>query len=174
MSVNLPPAEPHVAVIGGGLAGLAAATQLCARAKVTLFEARSKPGGRAGAFVDAETGATLDLCQHVAMGCCTHFLAMLDQWGIRDEFQLDRVLHFLGPANELCRFEASRWLPAPLHLAGAFAQLRYLTWRERTQIGRTLLELWWWNSATANQGQSELGSPLTGPRRVCRSFFGNR
>src|SRR5688572_18297317 len=110
---------PRVAIIGGGLAGLTAATVLCTRATVTLFEARSKPGGRAGAFVDAESGATLDLCQHVAMGCCTHFLAILDLWGIRDEFQLDRVLHFLGPGNELCRFEGNHWLPAPLHLSGA-------------------------------------------------------
>jgi squalene-associated FAD-dependent desaturase len=143
---------PRVAIIGAGLAGIAAATQLCARAQVTLFEARSKPGGRAGAFVDAETGAFLDLCQHVAMGCCTHFLAILEQWGIRDEFQLDRVLHFLGPDNELCRFEGSRWLPAPLHLSGAFTRLRYLTWRERFQIGRNLLQLWRANSTTVDRG----------------------
>jgi len=122
------------------------------RADITLYEARSKPGGRAGAFVDADSGATLDLCQHVAMGCCTRFLALLDTWEIRDEFQLDRVLHFLGPDNELCRFEGSRWLPAPLHLGGAFAGLRYLTWRERFQIGRHLLQLWWTTSAAANHG----------------------
>lgn len=144
--------EPRVAIIGGGLAGLAAASELGSRAKVTLFEARTKPGGRAGAFIDAESGATLDLCQHVAMGCCTHFLAMLERWGIRDEFRLDRVLHFLGPQNELCRFEGSRWLPAPLHLANAFTKLRYLTWRERFQIGRYLLELWWTTSAKENYG----------------------
>lgn len=158
MSANLPPdaprgtVAPRVAVIGGGLAGLAAATRLYRRAHVTLFEARTKPGGRAGAFLDADSGAMLELCQHVAMGCCTNFLAMLDEWGIRGEFQLDRVLHFLGPGNELCRFAGSRWLPAPLHLSSAFARLRYLTWRERFQIGRTLLELWWSNSAAANQG----------------------
>lgn len=150
MSRDTPLPHPCIAVIGGGLAGLAAATKLCDSANVTLFEARSKPGGRAGAFVDAESGATLDLCQHVAMGCCTRFLAMLDTWGIRDEFQLDRVLHFLGPGNELCRFAGSRWLPAPLHLVGAFAGLRYLTWRERFQIGRQLLQLWWTSSAAAN------------------------
>lgn len=152
MSADSRQGAPRVAIIGGGLAGLAAATELCTRANVTLFEARSKPGGRAGAFVDAESGATLDLCQHVAMGCCTHFLAMLDQWGIRGEFQQDRVLHFLGPKNELCRFEGSRWLPAPLHLSGAFARLKYLSWRERFQIGRNLLALWWKNSSATKQG----------------------
>jgi squalene-associated FAD-dependent desaturase len=144
--------RPRVAIIGGGLAGLAAATKLCSRAHITLFEARSKPGGRAGAFVDAETAATLDLCQHVAMGCCTHFLAILDQWGIRGEFQLDRVLHFLGPGNELCRFEGSRWLPPPLHLSVPFARLRYFTWRERLQIGRNLLQLWWTKIGDASLG----------------------
>lgn len=152
MSAESHTGVPRVAIIGGGLAGLAAATELCSRANVTLFEARNKPGGRAGAFVDAESGATLDLCQHVAMGCCTHFLAMLDRWGIRGEFQQVRVLHFLGPGNELCRFEGSRWLPAPLHLFAAFARLRYLTWHERFQIGRNLLQLWWTNSATVSRG----------------------
>ena len=78
MNTDSPQRVSRVAIIGGGLAGLAAATTLCSRAKVTLYEARSKPGGRAGAFVDAESGATLDLCQHVAMGCCTRLLAMLD------------------------------------------------------------------------------------------------
>ncbi len=163
---------PRVAIIGGGLAGLAAATELCTTANVTLFEARSKPGGRAGAFVDAETGATLDLCQHVAMGCCTHFLAILDRWEIHDEFILDRVLHFLGPGNELCRFEGSRWFPAPLHLSGAFARLRYLTWRERFQIGRNLLALWWTNSAAANRGT--IGNWLKergASERVCELFW---
>lgn len=171
MSAATPLPRPRVAVIGGGLAGLAAATQLAARANVTLFEARSKPGGRAGAFVDAETGATLDLCQHVAMGCCTQFLAMLDTWGIRDEFQLDRVLHFLGPGNELCRFEGSRWLPAPLHLLGAFARLRYLTWRERFQIGRHLLQLWWSNSTAANHGTIGAWLAAQGASARARELF---
>jgi squalene-associated FAD-dependent desaturase len=162
---------PRVAIIGGGLAGLAAATELCSRSNVTLFEARSKPGGRTGAFVDAETGTTLDLCQHVAMGCCTHFLAMLVQWGICEEFRQDRVLYFLGPNNELCRFEGSRWLPAPLHLSGAFARLRYLSWRERLQIGRNLLELWWTTSAAANR--STIGAWLKerGVSERVREFF---
>ncbi|MGC4006813.1 MAG: FAD-dependent oxidoreductase [Pirellulales bacterium] len=136
--------RPRIAIIGGGLAGLACAGELLAQPNapcVTLFEARSKPGGRAGAFVDAATGETLDLCQHVAMGCCTAFQEFLRRYDLLDEFHRERTLHFLGPGGELCRFEGSQWLHAPLHLARAFARLRYLTWREKLSIARIFLRL---------------------------------
>lgn len=46
--VGIEGAEPDVIVVGGGLAGLAAATQAArAGAQVVLIEARSEPGGRA-------------------------------------------------------------------------------------------------------------------------------
>ncbi|MEY2398937.1 MAG: protoporphyrinogen/coproporphyrinogen oxidase [Actinomycetota bacterium] len=38
-------ARPHVAVIGGGIAGLAAALDLCEHADVTIFEAKDRLGG---------------------------------------------------------------------------------------------------------------------------------
>ncbi|MGA3067759.1 MAG: FAD-dependent oxidoreductase, partial [Tepidisphaeraceae bacterium] len=68
-------AEERVVVVGGGLAGMAAAVALESRGRrVTLLEARKTLGGRAGSFEDPQTGETLDNCQHVLLGCCTNLL----------------------------------------------------------------------------------------------------
>ena len=51
----------EVAVVGGGVAGLAAATALAEAGKrVLVLEARGELGGRATAFVDRETGELVD------------------------------------------------------------------------------------------------------------------
>ena len=65
--------QPSVLIIGGGLAGLAAATALAPRGfRVTLLESRNRLGGRASSFNDSATGQLIDTCQHVSMGCCTN------------------------------------------------------------------------------------------------------
>jgi squalene-associated FAD-dependent desaturase len=140
----------RIVVIGAGLAGLSTVTRLLEltqsqppheRPAIQLVEARRKLGGRAGAFHDPQTGEQLDLCQHVAMGCCTSFARWLKTWQLEEDFLRDRVLHFLGPENELCSFQGSRWLPAPLHLTSALWGLRYLTWCEKLQIAWTMRRL---------------------------------
>ena len=63
-----------VLVIGGGLAGLAAAVSLAGRGcRVTILESRPRLGGRASSFTDPVSGQLVDACQHVSMGCCTEF-----------------------------------------------------------------------------------------------------
>jgi len=64
-----------VAVIGGGLAGLAASCALCnAGYAVTLYERRPYLGGRASSYEHPGTGEVVDNCQHVLLGCCTNLL----------------------------------------------------------------------------------------------------
>ena len=131
-----------VAIIGGGLAGLAAAAALCERGfQVEVFEARRRLGGRAGSYLDQESGELVDHCQHVAMGCCTNFLDFSHRTGILKLFERHRTLHFFGPQGERCDFRPSSWLPAPLHLAPAFQGLSYLSPEERRSIAWTLLKL---------------------------------
>lgn len=137
-----PVCSPTVAVIGGGLAGLAAAAALCERGcRVEMFEAKRRLGGRAGSFVDPQTGEQIDHCQHVAMGCCTNFLAFCRQTGIADLLSRHQNLHFFGPDGQRCDFAATNWLPPPLHLAPAFAGLQYLSRREQASIAAALMRL---------------------------------
>lgn len=133
---------PQVTIIGGGLAGLAAAVAACERGlRVELLEMRQHLGGRAGSFRDPQSGEWLDHCQHVAMGCCTNFLDLCRRTGLTDCFRRDRRLHFFGPDGRRCDFAPWTWLPAPLHLGPALWRQEYLSWRDRWAIGRSLLRL---------------------------------
>jgi len=74
-----------VIVIGGGFAGLSAASRAAqAGARVLVLEARSRLGGRATSFPDRETGETVDNGQHVLAGCYTATFEFLDRIGARD------------------------------------------------------------------------------------------
>ena len=140
--LNESSSKPSVAVIGGGLSGIAAATALCNRDfSVELFEARRQLGGRAGSFVDPQSKDLIDHCQHVSMGCCTNLDDLCRRTKISDLFTTETNLHFFGPLGQPARVTACPWLPCPLHLTGSLFGLRYLSLRERCSIGRTLLHL---------------------------------
>jgi squalene-associated FAD-dependent desaturase len=124
----------RVAVVGAGLAGLAAATALAPRGvSVTLLEARQRLGGRAGSFTDAASGQTIDACQHVSMGCCTNFAHFCRTVGIAHLLEQQPVLWFMTPNRRVSRLRAGP-LPAPLHLAGSFLRLHYLSLTDKLRI----------------------------------------
>jgi squalene-associated FAD-dependent desaturase len=134
MSTQSADTAPQTVIVGGGLAGLATAVGLGLHGRrVVLLESRPRWGGRATSIVDQTTGETIDNCQHVAMGCCTNFAHFCETVGIADCFRTEPMLWFIGPKGEQSRFAAGPW-PAPLHLAGAFAGLKHLSWRDRWQL----------------------------------------
>ncbi len=124
-----------VVIVGGGLAGLAAAVALTEQGvRCTLLESRPRLGGRASSFPDANSEQWVDNCQHVAMGCCTSFHQFCRTTGIDGCFERQPELFFINPDNgRVHRFRASS-LPAPLHLAASFAGLSYLTWRDKLRL----------------------------------------
>ena len=131
-----------VAVIGGGLAGLAAAAALAdSNLRVELFESRRALGGRAGSFTDPATGELIDHCQHVSLGCCTNLADFCRRTLIADLMRTDNVLHFFGPEGRQYDVTTTRWLPAPAHLAPSLMRLGYLTWSERLGIARAMWRL---------------------------------
>jgi len=132
----------RVAIVGGGLAGLASAVALAENNfEVELFEARSRLGGRASSYRDPATGQWIDYCQHVSMGCCTNLADLCRRLNIDHLFQQIETLHFIGPDGKQYDVAASAWLPAPLHLLPSLWRLRYLAHRERRRIMRTMLRL---------------------------------
>jgi squalene-associated FAD-dependent desaturase len=123
-----------VAIVGGGLAGLAAATALAKEGfRVTILESRDRLGGRAGSFQDSVTGQLIDTCQHVSMGCCTNFAHFCRTVGIDALLKPQPCLYFMTPDRRVTTFRADP-LPAPLHLGRSFWRTHYLTWTEKVRV----------------------------------------
>ncbi|NNE00959.1 MAG: NAD(P)-binding protein [Pirellulaceae bacterium] len=142
--------KKRVAIIGGGLAGLSAAESLLRchadRFAVTLLESKRVTGGRAGSFeradgADGNHSDVVDYCQHVAMGCCTNLIGLMNRCELMDTWQRYDELTFLHPDHPPSRFGPAKWLPAPLHLALAISQLNHLTWQQHRSIRHGLLRL---------------------------------
>ncbi|WP_319239580.1 hydroxysqualene dehydroxylase HpnE [uncultured Propionivibrio sp.] len=112
--------RPRVAVIGGGWAGLAAAVELAAGARVTVFESARQLGGRARRVVIDDL--PLDNGQHILLGAYTETLRLMRTVGA-PETALCRLPLTLTQPRDGFRLRLPR-LPAPWHLALGLAFAR--------------------------------------------------
>lgn len=127
-----------VAVIGGGIAGIAAAVRLAeAGHRPIIIETRKKLGGRATSFVDPRTGEMLDNCQHVVMGCCTNLLDLYDRLGVLDRIEWHRTLYWADARGRIDVMKAGL-LPAPFHLMRSLSRMKLLSGVEKRAIGRAM------------------------------------
>lgn len=132
---------PTVAIVGGGLAGIAAAAALGqAGFNVTLLESRQSLGGRSTSYCDAESGAIIDNCQHVSMGCCTNLQHLCVTLQLEGAFRTEQELYFVSPSGTCTPFRADS-LPAPLHLTRAFWRLPYLSLMDKWKFARAVNQL---------------------------------
>lgn len=112
-------------VVGGGLAGLAAAVGLAAKGEsVTLLESRSFCGGRAYSYTAPIIGDVVDNGQHVMLGCYHALFQYLDLIGSRNQIDIQPclALPFQADAHASTWFRCPR-LPAPLNLVAGIARL---------------------------------------------------
>lgn len=131
----------RVAIVGGGIAGLAAAIRIAdAGWSPILIESRKRLGGRATSFDDPRSGRVLDNCQHVVMGCCTNLVDFYDRIGVLDQIQWHRETYWAAPPGRPNQLRASI-LPAPLHFTRAFLGLRFLSWNTKVAIGRAMFAM---------------------------------
>lgn len=128
----------QVAIIGGGLAGLAAGCALAdAGLKVTLFERRPYVGGRASSYEHPGTGEVVDNCQHVLFGCCTNLIRFYEKLGVADKIGWSSDINFIEPGGRITKFAPSR-LPAPLHNVPAFIRSPLFSLQDKLAIARGL------------------------------------
>ena len=138
---QLPPQSSRVAVVGGGLAGLAAGCALAGNGfHVTLFERRPYLGGRASSYQHPGTGEVVDNCQHVLLGCCTNLIQFYERLGVADKIRWYERLTFLEPGGRASVIEPSK-LPAPLHNAPAFLRAACLDLSDKLAIGMAMAAL---------------------------------
>ncbi len=132
---------PRVVVVGGGLAGVAAALD-AARwgADVTLLERKHRLGGLTWSF--SRHGLVFDNGHHVFLRCCTAYRSFLDDLEVSDRVVLQRPLDIpvLAPGGRRCRIRSAS-LPAPLHLAPALVRYAHLGVAERARLGLALVAL---------------------------------
>lgn len=166
------PPSPKVVIVGGGLAGLAAASALVARGlDITLLESRPRLGGRASSFPDPSTGEPVDNCQHVSMTCCTNLADFCRRVGTSDLFRVEPEVVFLDEKGTISRLSAGK-LPAPFHLTGSFLGAKYLTFLEKLRVGYGLAAL---RFATRPSGEESFESWLLRhgqTRRTIDRFWG--
>ncbi|MEM7575979.1 MAG: hydroxysqualene dehydroxylase HpnE [Planctomycetota bacterium] len=133
----------RVIVVGGGVAGIAAAVDLAqAGADVTLLEQRPRLGGRASSMDDPKTGRLIDNCQHVLTRACTALMDLYDRLGVSESIAWTDKLWFADPDTP------THWhtiqgddLPAPMHLVRPMLRFGLLTPRERFDVSRAMLNV---------------------------------
>lgn len=143
MNIKLGLKKPITLVIGGGLAGLAAAGTLSTQGqKVVLIESKGKIGGRATSFVDLASGDLIDNCQHVSMKCCTNLQHFCEKIGISHYIKDEPNMFWRTPDGKTSLFKGVQ-LPAPFHFAKSFLNAHFLNWNEkiRLALGMGLLRL---------------------------------
>ncbi|HEV8524715.1 MAG TPA: hydroxysqualene dehydroxylase HpnE [Terriglobales bacterium] len=130
-----------VAVVGGGLAGLAAGCALAdAGLRVTLFEKRPFLGGRASSYEHPGTGEVVDNCQHVLLGCCTNLIDFYRRIGVEEKLRWYDRLTLLEPGGRKSEIGPS-WLPAPFHGVPSFLQASALATQDKLAVARAMLRL---------------------------------
>lgn len=130
-----------VVVVGGGLAGIAAALRCADGGRtVTLFEAKPRLGGLTYSFrrgdLDVDNG------QHVFLRCCTAYRALLTRLGVGEQVHLqDRLDIPVRPLTGRAARLRRTGLPAPLHLGAALLRYGPLTPAQRLRFVRAALAM---------------------------------
>src|SRR5256886_14444331 len=124
------------AVVGGGLAGLAAALELAdAGHDVTLYEARPTLGGKVQTLPprEGDPSPPPDNGQHIALGCFTAYLSFLERIGEGGSVLRQRLaLPVIAEDGSVSAISSD-----PL----SFLRYQHLTLRERLRVLRPPLPL---------------------------------
>ena len=125
-------------VIGGGLAGITAATALAqAGHQVTLLEAKPRLGGATMSFT--RDGLVIDTGQHVFLRCCTAYRGLLDRLGMAAHAPLQPRFDVTVVSPQRTARLRRRRLPAPFHFMTALLGYPFLNFSERSRISRAAL-----------------------------------
>lgn len=174
-----------IAIIGGGLAGIAAAMRLVrTEHRPILIESKKRLGGRATSLVDPRTGHTIDNCQHVLLGCCTNLLDLYDHLRVLDQIQWHNTLYWTrgfrrsggggDGGGQICEMKPG-WLPAPFHLSRSFSRMSIFTKADKRHIARAMWRMirmggkgrLAWTGKTFGDFLRECGQPA----ELIRSFW---
>ena len=137
----------HVVVIGGGMAGMAAASSLAERnIKVTLLEAAAHLGGRARSVAIEHNSQViqLDNGQHIALGAYRETLKLLATIGVQEKDAFLRTplnLELRNGRQTAFKLSTDSYFPAPINQLIGFLSCQGLQMHERIAFIRFMLRL---------------------------------
>ncbi len=138
-----------VAVIGGGVSGLAASVDLALSGKkVLLLEQSQKLGGRCYSFRDETTGDEVDNGQHVLIGAYHHTLRYLTHVGTRKFLATQKSIPLHHPVSGFSSVTFGT-APAPLNLIAAVLRYSHLSVTDRLNVLKVGSFLRNWTDATS-------------------------
>ncbi len=128
----------HVAIIGGGCAGLSAAAALAERGySVTVLEAASQLGGRARTVAIKNKGQLqlLDNGQHILLGAYHETLSLLQKIGVSENQAFQRLPLQINmqatTATSAFSIKSAHYLPAPFNMLVGLLTCKGLSLSER-------------------------------------------
>jgi len=132
-------AHRQFVVLGGGVAGIAAACRLAECGfKPLLVEARPFLGGRARSFLHEGSGDEIDNGQHLMMGCYHQTFRLLSLLGTRDLVSILRPLtiEFRDASGSVDHLIVPTNLPGPVGLLIGVRRMRGLSVADRRAVIR--------------------------------------
>lgn len=140
-----PGTEKKVAIIGGGLSGLACAKYLSdAGHQPTVYEARNVLGGKVSAWQD-EDGDWIETGLHIFFGAYPNMMNLFDELDIHDRLQWkihQMIFAMQELPGEFTTFDFIPGIPAPFNFGLAILKnQKMLTFGEKLQTAPPLLPM---------------------------------
>lgn len=122
----------RVAIIGAGLAGLAAAVEIAdAGHEVEIFESRPFVGGKVGSWVDAD-GNHIEMGLHVFFFNYANLFALMEKVGARQNLLPKQHTHtFINRGGEVRTLDFRFGIGAPFNGLKAFFTTSQLSWLDK-------------------------------------------
>jgi squalene-associated FAD-dependent desaturase len=140
--------KTHIAIIGGGCAGLSAATALVDRGfQVTVFEASSQLGGRARTVLVENNSLMhlLDNGQHILLGAYRETLALLRKISVDEKqafLRLPLQINMQSTSDKsVFALKSAHYLPAPLNMLIGLLFCKGLSFSERLSAIKLMTHL---------------------------------
>ena len=146
----------RIAIIGGGLAGLAAGCELSDHGHtVEVFESRPWAGGATYSFIPPEGTGEVDNGQHIFMHCTTAYKKFLERLGTLDLTKQQKLLHVpVFDKNGQRSDIQTAYLPAPLHFIPTLISYKHLALQQKIKIAVILLKIKVFNTSHITENQS--------------------
>lgn len=144
--------QADVIVIGGGIAGLACATEMCRSGLRTIvLESDQILGGRARSWNETTTGDTVDIGPHILLSQYQNMLHWLDDLGTGDQvvWQTDKFLTLVDRPRPVDIHMHN--LPAPLHFLPSLLKLPQVSKRDLLSNRRLIWQVMRLNKVDINQ-----------------------